>query len=138
MKQETEWVRGRLLSTLFGTFSVLALLLTAVGLYSVVSYSVAQRANEFGIRVALGAQRTDIFNRVLTSAGISVSAGLFIGLALSLSLNRLLNWWIGNTTSNPWMALYASIAILIVALFAWLVPGRRTASIDPTTALRCD
>ena len=79
-----KWARGRLVSILFGAFAVLALVLAAVGLYSVVSYSVVQRTNEFGIRMALGAQKKDVLWNVLASAGVSVGSGLLAGLALSL------------------------------------------------------
>ena len=80
IKHEPEMARGRLVSILFGAFSVLALVLAAVGLYSVVSYSVVQRTNEFGIRMALGAQKKDVLWNVLASAGVSVGSGLLVGL----------------------------------------------------------
>jgi ABC-type antimicrobial peptide transport system permease subunit len=73
---------------LFGAFSGLALLLAAVGLYSVVSYSVVQRTNEFGIRMALGAQRRHVHKIVLASATVSVGLGIISGLVLSFGLNR--------------------------------------------------
>jgi len=84
IRREPEWARGRLVSILFGAFSVLALLLAAVGLYSVVSYSVVQRTNEFGIRIALGARKKDVLRIVLASAGVSVGSGLLGGAGAQL------------------------------------------------------
>jgi predicted permease len=138
IEREPEWARGRFVSVLFGAFSVLALALAAVGLYSVVSYSVAQRTSEFGIRLALGAQKSDVLRIVLISAGARVSAGLAAGLALSFSLNRFVTRWIENGAHNPWMIVSASLTILAVTLLASLIPAHRTAGIDPTMALRCE
>ena len=76
IRREPEWAISRLVSILFGAFSGLALVLAGVGLYSVVSYSVVQRTGEFGIRMALGAQRSDVLRIVLLSAGVSVGLGL--------------------------------------------------------------
>lgn len=127
-----------LVSVLFGAFSVLALALAAVGRYSVVSYSVAQRTSEFGIRLALGAQKSDVLWIVLISAGARVSAGLAAGLALSFSSNRFVTRWIENGAHNSWMIVSASLTILAVTLLASLIPAHRTAGIDPTIALRCE
>ncbi|MGO9435709.1 MAG: ADOP family duplicated permease, partial [Terracidiphilus sp.] len=88
IQREPEFARGRLISMLFGAFAVLALTLAAVGLYSVVSYTVAQRTSELGIRVALGARRRDVLRIVGLSAGVSVGLGIVTGLALSFGLNR--------------------------------------------------
>lgn len=138
IKNEPEWARGRLISALFGAFSVLALVLSAIGLYSVVSYSVAQRTNEFGIRMALGAQRSDVLKIVLASAGVSVGLGIGIGLALSFGLNRLIARWIENSSNNPLLVIGVSLLLLAVAVLACLLPARRASSVDPMTALRCD
>jgi ABC-type antimicrobial peptide transport system permease subunit len=76
IQDEPEWARGRLLTWLFGAFALLALLMSAVGLYSVVSYSVVQRTNEFGIRMALGAPRAHVLRIVFTSILASVGSGI--------------------------------------------------------------
>ena len=138
IRNEPEWARGRLISVLFAAFSILALILAAVGLYSVVSYSVAQRTNEFGIRMALGARKTDVLKIVLASAGASVGLGVTLGFALSFGLNRLIARWVENSSHNPLPTLGASILLLVVAIAACLVPARRASSVDPMTALRCE
>lgn len=136
IKDEPEWAIGRLISGLFAGFSILALVLSAVGLYSVVSYSVVQRTNEVGIRVALGAGRSHVLKIVMASAGVSVGLGIAAGLALSLGLNRVISGWVGNTDHHLLMGLSVSFLLLIVAAMACLVPARRALAVDPMTALR--
>ena len=136
IRHEPVWARGRLISALFAGFSILALVLSAVGLYSVSSYSVAQRTNEFGIRVALGAQRAHVFRIVMASAAVSVGIGVVAGLVLSIGLNRFISSWVGNSTDHPWIALGVSFLLLAVAAAACLIPARRALSVDPMTALR--
>jgi hypothetical protein len=142
IRHEPEWARGRLVSLLFGAFAVLALMLAAVGLYSVVSYSVLQRTNEFGIRMALGAQKKDVLWNVLASAGVSVGSGLLGGLALSLGLNRLISRWVENGVrhgaQDSLLILGACLVLLAAAGLACLVPSWRASSVDPMKALRCE
>lgn len=132
------FARGRLVSVLFAGFSVLALVLAAVGLYSVVSYSVVQRTNEFGIRMALGAQSWHVFRSVFASAGISVGLGIAVGLAMSFALSRLIAQWVENGSASPLLLLAVSTLLLGVAALACLLPARRASAVDPMTALRCD
>jgi putative ABC transport system permease protein len=136
IRDEPEWAIGRLISGLFAGFSILALVLSAVGLYSVVSYSVVQRTNEVGIRVALGAGRSHVLRVVMTSAGVSVGLGIAAGVALSLGLNRVISGWVGNTDHHPLMVVSVSLLLLVVAAMACLVPARRALAVDPMTALR--
>jgi putative ABC transport system permease protein len=137
IRREPEWARGRLISILFGAFAALALVLAAVGLYSVVSYSVVQRTNEFGIRMALGAQKKDVLWNVLSSAGVSVGSGLLVGLALSLGFSRLISRWAENSAAHdPLLILGASVVLLAAAGVACVVPSWRASSVDPMTALR--
>jgi ABC-type antimicrobial peptide transport system permease subunit len=114
------------------------LILAAVGLYSVVSYSVVQRTSEFGIRMALGARSFDVLRVVLLSAGTSVGLGLAVGIALSLGVSRLLTRWVENATHNPFIVVGVSLLVIVVAALACLVPARRALSVDPMKALRCE
>jgi predicted permease len=136
LRQQIVWERGRLISALFAGFSILALVLSAVGLYSVTSYSVAQRTNEFGIRIALGAGRSHVFRIVMASAAASVGIGVIAGVMLSLGLNRFAALWVGNTAAQPLMVAGVVVLLLLVAASACLVPARRALSVDPMTALR--
>jgi ABC-type antimicrobial peptide transport system permease subunit len=110
--------------------------LSAVGLYSVVSYSVMQRTNEFGIRIALGARRLHVFRIVMTSAAVSVGIGVVAGVALSMGLNRFIADWVGNSATHPLMVTGVSLLLLAVAAAACVLPARRALSVDPMTALR--
>jgi len=138
IRREPEWANARLVSILFGAFSGLALVLAGVGLYSVVSYSVIQRTSEFGIRMALGAQRADVLRIVLLSAAISVGLGLASGVALSLGMGRVVTRWIENGVHDPLMVLGVSLLVILVAGLACLIPALRALSVDPMTALRCE
>ena len=138
IKNQPAFARGRLVSVLFGAFSVLALILAAIGLYSVVSYSVVQRTNEFGIRMALGAQKGHVLRIVFASAGISVGLGILSGLGLSFALNRLIAQWVENGSANPLILLAASFLLLAVTAVACLLPARRASAVNPMSALRCE
>jgi predicted permease len=138
IQREPEYARGRLVSMLFGAFSVLALVLAAVGLYSVVSYTLLQRTSELGVRIALGAQRSHVLWIVGVSTGTGVGLGILSGLVLSFSLNRLIVQWIENGTRNPAVVLGASVLLLAVAVLASLIPARRALAISPVEALRSE
>ena len=138
IQREPEYARARLISMLFGAFSILALTLAAVGLYSVVSFTVLQRTSELGVRVALGARRRDVLGLVAFSAGTSVGMGIVAGLALSFGLNRFIARWVESGTHDPVMVLAASGLLILVSALACMVPARRTLSIDPMVALRCE
>jgi hypothetical protein len=111
-------------------FSIAALFLSGVGLYSVLSYSVAQRTNEFGIRMALGATRRHVLRVAMASAGVSVGTGIAVGLALSLGLNHVVSAWVGIKTNHPLIVLSVSLLLLVVAGMACLVPARKAISIE--------
>jgi len=135
---QPEYAQGQLLSWLFAGFAVLALLLAAVGLYSVVSYTVSQRTNEFGIRMALGAPRGSVLELVVRSTITSVSAGVAIGILLTILLQKgLAHWATATATAQSSIPLLAAIAILAsVALIASGIPARRATQVDPMEALR--
>jgi hypothetical protein len=98
---ESEWQQEHLAAWIFGVFAWLALALAAVGLHSVVSYTVAQRTNEFGIRMALGARRGDLLRMVFRSAFGSLGAGIFAGVALSLALSQSIARWAQGNPRDP-------------------------------------
>ena len=131
-----EYSQQRFIATLFAIFSVLALLLAAVGLYSVVSYGVATRTNEFGIRMALGARSSDVFRIVFSSTTINVGAGLVAGLLLSIAFDKLSTRWVMESSRNPWILVGVTLILIAAAALACFVPARRAASIDPMEALR--
>lgn len=134
---QPEYAQGQLVSWLFGAFAALALLLAAIGLYSVVSYTVAQRTNEFGIRMALGALRGNVLGLVLRSVAISVGSGMAMGAVLSLALHRVLAHVVQGGGARDGLALAIALVVLcVVALLASSVPARRATRIEPMEALR--
>ncbi len=138
IQREPEYARGRLVSMLFGAFSVLALVLAAVGLYSVVSYTLLQRTSELGVRIALGAQRRDVLWIVGVSTGTGVGLGILSGLVLSFGLGRMIAQWIENGTRDPLVVLGVSVILLAVAAMAALIPARMALAINPIEALRSE
>jgi predicted permease len=122
---------------LMGIFAVVALALSSVGLFGVVSMWVVQRRHEVGVRLALGARRASIFRMVLGSGLAMVMAGVGIGLALSASLTRLLaSLLFGVSTTDPVTFAAAPVVLLVVALAASWLPAWRATKVDPMTTLR--
>ena len=129
--------RERLLATLSGFFGVLALALAVIGLYGVMSYNVARRRNEIGIRMALGAQQARVLRMVLTEVAILVLAGLALGLAAAVFSTRLLSGFLYRLEPNdPTTLVAACVVLALSAVVAGLLPARRAANLDPMTALR--
>jgi len=133
---QPEYAQGQLISWLFAGFAVLALLLAAVGLYSVVSYTVSQRTNEFGIRMALGAPRSSVLELVARSAVISVGIGVAIGILLTLLLQKGLAHWASATNQTLTPLLFAVAILASVVIIASGIPARRATQVEPMEALR--
>ncbi len=128
-----EKVAARLLSTLGG----LALLLAAVGLYSVMAYSVSQRTHEIGIRMALGAKSAQVLKLVVGQGLTLTFAGVAAGLAAALAFARLLGSFLyGTSTADPVTFIAVSALLVVVALLASFIPARRATKVDPMVALR--
>jgi len=129
--------RPRLLATLSGFFGLLALALAVIGLYGTMSYAVARRRNEIGVRIALGAARRGILFMVAREAGGVISIGVALGLVVALLVTRLVGAFLYGVTASDPVTLTLSAALLAtVALAAGLVPAWRAAGVDPTAALR--
>ncbi len=130
------WARERLTASLFAAFAVLAVLLSAAGLYSVVSYAVSQRAQEFGVRMALGARPIDVVRLVLRSALEPTAVGVAAGLSLCLIFNAALVRWVHANVRDPYVITPIVVMLVGVATLAALLPACRAASANPMTVLR--
>jgi predicted permease len=126
-------------SSLTGIFALLALVLAAIGLYGVMSYNVAQRANEIGVRLALGAQKQNVLWIILREALLLLLVGVALGLPLSLAAARFVrDQLFGLKATDPSTYIVAlGVVVGVVVLSAWL-PARRAAAINPVDALRCE
>jgi predicted permease len=136
IRDEPQWQQDYLITWIFGAFSVLALALAAIGLYSVVSYSVTQRTNEFGIRMALGAQRSHVLRIVFASMLLNVGGGILAGIGLTLALSRVLSAWTESGPRDLAVLLAAALLLVLVAGVACALPARRASKVEPMTALR--
>jgi macrolide transport system ATP-binding/permease protein len=127
----------RLTASVAGLFSLLALALAAVGLYGLLAYSVAQRRNEIGVRMALGARPIDVFRMVLDRGIRLAGLGLVIGIAGALALTRALRTLLyGVGAADPATYLLTAVVLVTVAALACYIPARRATRVDPVTALR--
>ncbi len=141
MQQQVElsFDQERAVASLAGLFGIVALLLAAVGLYGVTAYTVAQRTNEIGIRMALGADRVKVIDLVLRGALRRVAAGLILGLPLAVGAGRLIAAQLyGVSFWDPFALLIASGSLATCAFVAALIPAGRAASIPPIRALRTE
>jgi putative ABC transport system permease protein len=130
-------LRERLMATLSGFFGFLAVVLATIGLYGVISYTVARRTNEIGIRVALGAQRSHVIGMIMREAGVILAVGIAAGAALALVAARTAaSLLYGLKPHDPLTLLSAVVTLTAVAAVASFLPAYRAAGLDPVAALR--
>jgi len=130
-------LRERLMATLSGFFGLVALLLASIGLYGILSYGVASRTNEIGIRMALGAQRVHVLSLIMREAFILVLVGVVVGLPFVFAATRFASTLLFNLTpTDPVSVSLAALLLFGVALLAAYLPARRATKVDPLVALR--
>lgn len=128
-----------LLGSLLGAFATVGLILAAIGIYGVVSYTVVQRTGELGIRMALGAQSRDVLWLVLGKGAVLVVIGASLGVAGAYGVSRLLISFIPSLpTRDPMILAVTGVALVLVGLFACYIPARRATRVDPLVALRSE
>ncbi|MGD8499279.1 MAG: ABC transporter permease [Phycisphaerales bacterium] len=129
--------RQRLYMQFLTIFAVIGLILAAAGIYGLISYSVARRTHEIGVRMALGAERSDVFKLVLKKGLLLIIVGLVIGVVGALALTRVLRSFLyGVTPTDPLTFVFVSLLLTVVGLMACYIPARRATKIDPMNALR--
>jgi ABC-type antimicrobial peptide transport system permease subunit len=130
-------VAERLVAKLSTFFGILAVLLAAIGLYGVMSYAVARKTNEIGIRIALGARRATVIGMILREVVLLIAAGALVGMAAAFAATRLVKSFLfGLTALDPLTFTAAAVLLVLVGALAGYLPARRAAGIDPVTALR--
>ena len=128
---------SRFNTLLFGMFAGTAVLLTSIGVFGLVSFSVAQRTREIGTRLALGASRAKVMRLILKEGAAMLAMGLLIGIGGALELTRFLSGLLfGIQANNAATYLAAGVVLLLVGILASYVPAHRAMKIDPMTALR--
>ena len=131
--------RARLYAVLLGLFAGVAVALAAIGIYGVMTYSVAQRTREIGIRMALGAERSDVMGLLLGQSIPLIAVGLVLGLLGAAAVTRYLQGLLfGLTPLDPTTFVAVALLFALVAAFASYVPTRRATKVDPLIALRCE
>jgi predicted permease len=133
----TSQSRPRFLTLLLSVFSATAIILAAIGIYGVISYSVAQRTSEFGIRMALGANPRQVLIRVLSRGIVMATIGVLLGVLAAFALTRFLRELLFEVNAaDPWTFVAMAFLLLGITVFACYAPARRATKVDPMTALR--
>ena len=131
--------RERMIADLSGFFSLVALLLSCLGLYGVLSFAVEQRTREIGLRAALGAQRSNILILIIRQGLKLTFTGLVLGLIASLAATRFISSQLyGVNAFDPATFITVSLLLTGISLLACYIPARRAANVDPIDALRCE
>ena len=133
---EGRFAQERLFANAYSMFGALALILACVGLFGVMSYNVARRTNEIGIRMALGARADDVVRMVLRECWLMIGLGIAIGVGTVLASGRFVaEVLFGLTPNDVWTLAGATLIIVIVATLAGFLPARRASRVDPLKAL---
>jgi predicted permease len=133
---EARFAQEKLFAQAYTLFGALALLIASIGLFGLMSYSVARRTNEIGIRMALGAQRADVVHMVMRESLLLVAVGLIAGLLAALAAGRLVRTLLfGLNPADAWTIIVSVIMMVAVSAFAGYLPARRASRVDPMTAL---
>jgi predicted permease len=136
---DSNFDQDRAVAQMTGLFGILALILAAIGLYGVTAYTVERRTSEIGVRMALGANRSDVVKLVLRGAFLQILIGLAIGIPISIGCGRLIAAQLYQVKSwDPLVLTGSVVALGICALIASILPAQRAASIDPVRALRTE
>jgi len=136
---ESSLVQERLMATLASAFGGLALMLAAVGLYGVLAYTVVRRTSEIGIRVALGAQRSQVLGLVMRDVTRMLALGTAFGLPAAWAASRLVSSMLFGLAPNDPVTIVLAVALLVMTgLLAGYLPARRATKVDPLVALRCE
>ncbi len=127
----------RMVARLCSIFGIMALLLASTGLYGVLSYGVARRTNEIGIRMALGAGKLRVINMILRETGVMIAIGVVAGVIFTaIGVQMVKSKLFGLGALDPWAVLSAIVILTMVALVAGYIPASRAARVSPTQALR--
>jgi putative ABC transport system permease protein len=125
------------MAVLMGVFGILALVLSAMGVYALMAYSVTERSHEIGVRIALGARSSHVLSTIMTRAGITMLTGLVVGFGMAFALARLISSMLfGVTATDPSTFAANALVLALSATVASYIPARRATKVDPIVALR--
>ncbi|HET9100688.1 MAG TPA: FtsX-like permease family protein [Acidobacteriaceae bacterium] len=138
LHHQSIWTQQRLFSIFFSFFAGLALTLSLIGVASIVSFAVARRKNELGIRMALGAQRSHIVWIVVRTTFATVAGGIIVGFVFNLFVEKIVRHWTPGNIFAPWMVAVVALLLIVCTVISCLLPARRAANLDPMETLRCE